>query len=441
MNTKKNGSAAEDSSIASSLFTADEAHREAPLASVKAENAEMLDEARPSIGSPQGHGFYAEAHHAGTYNVNAVRMGSDDSATRLGSTEYASPDIQLNSGETYNLKFYNSPDGTYSAGTDKIEYGGQTLVGPSDQMDEVKELHGQSIENDGSNYAEHFANMKISDRIDDGHGVTSDPLSYGDSKNGTESIRDGNSPDWANPWGADVLGERSLEAAGLALAVDLLPSIYNGIAAAIRGKKSIAEVSSEWTGHLKERGLKVALPTAGKAAASGALAAIDGMDATGATLIVTLSYEIGKHAIDFTNGKIDKATFQKLAARVITDKGSSILLTAGALALLGPVGYLTPIIVGQLVANAAIKGQIVDTLKGAFEDSENIIRRQIRLLEQSNATLVVASNSINNNSNVIKYTSNQNTLLNAAIANVANSIEMKSRIKNRLLSIKNGDAE
>ena len=54
-------------------------------------------------------GFLAEIWHAGTYNINAAIHNSMDRANVLESHDFASVDVQLESGKAYNLKYYQNP--------------------------------------------------------------------------------------------------------------------------------------------------------------------------------------------------------------------------------------------------------------------------------------------------------------------------------------------
>jgi len=53
-------------------------------------------------------GFLAEFWHSGTYNINSAVQNSTDRATVLGSHDFASVDVKLNSGNLYNLKYYQN---------------------------------------------------------------------------------------------------------------------------------------------------------------------------------------------------------------------------------------------------------------------------------------------------------------------------------------------
>jgi hypothetical protein len=392
----------DDVSIAASLGIANEAAHEIRLNPAKEANADVLEGAKNHIGVENtGHGYYAEVHHTATYNLNAAEAGFDIHATRFDSYERGSPDIGDDAGGLYNLKFCATPFKTLKAALDKPEYAGQILVAPSDQIQDIElikeRLYQQALANGDSEYAHRIESLQVSESVGVHDGVTSSPLTYNGSQNEAEFVRNGGTPEFADAYGLDDLGERSLEAAGISLAVSLLPEIQS----AMQGKKSITEVARGFGSALQKRGLKVGGEAFIKAGFSGELAGQLGnvlesseqLDSTGAVLVVTLSIEIGKHALALKNGEIDLAEFKQLSKKTIISKGGTILLTAGAVALLGPVGYLTPIIVGQLVANEKIRGQVISSLEGAFSEAEALIRNQIRINEKSNLTLSYVQNT------------------------------------------------
>ena len=93
------------------------------------------------LGDHQLKGFVAEAHHAGSFNIDAARLGRDDvHATMPGSTSRGSPDIQVTAdGGTHDfqLKYYKTPADTATAISDPV-YEHQGKVVPSDQLAGVK---------------------------------------------------------------------------------------------------------------------------------------------------------------------------------------------------------------------------------------------------------------------------------------------------------------
>ena len=168
-------------------------------------------------------GFIAEYWHAGTFNINAVLRDSSNRASVVGSNGHASVDISTNWGENYSLKYYATGIKSASSqakdviqayweylGKSKAEnpltfaeyiakngysgemaellqsvYHGQGRIIPSDQLDEAikylqREIAKESMK-EGANRAAVLAKYeetlsKLSDRIKDGQGVESTPL-------------------------------------------------------------------------------------------------------------------------------------------------------------------------------------------------------------------------------------------------------------------------
>lgn len=169
-------------------------------------------------------GFIAEYYHADTFNINAVLKGSTSRAFIEGSNKHASVDVSTNFGENYSMKYYAT--GRESAisqsknvvksyyeylGKSKAEnplsfeeylkkygykndatelmksiYYGQGRIIPSDQLDDAVQYLKRKVAieatKEGANRATIYDSYletleKLSDRIKDGNGVESIPLS------------------------------------------------------------------------------------------------------------------------------------------------------------------------------------------------------------------------------------------------------------------------
>ena len=177
-------------------------------------------------------GFIAEEWHANTFNINSVVADSSHRAIVEESREHASVDVSTNFGQEYSLKYLKYPDRSVAAqsknviqnyheylsqakarGTkhplsfeqylekydysDSIEeilqsvYRGQGRIIPSDQLDAgIKKLR-QMIATESARGGEHrLLNLKnyeetlcaLSDRIKDGAGVESNPLTKAEAE-------------------------------------------------------------------------------------------------------------------------------------------------------------------------------------------------------------------------------------------------------------------
>jgi len=180
------------------------------------------------------------------------------------------------------------------------------------------------------------------------------------------------------------VGSSSLTAASLSLAATVLPEMVSGVLAAIEGKKTVLEVAESIGRKLKTHGLQVGTEAFVKSGLSGVLAATPAFDPTGAVLVVTLSIDIGRHALALRNGEIDLEEFKKRSQKSVVEKGGTILLTSGAMILVGPAGLIVPIIVSTLIANAKLRKQIASAMESVFLDAEEMIARQIGAINKLN---------------------------------------------------------
>lgn len=182
------------------------------------------------------------------------------------------------------------------------------------------------------------------------------------------------------------IGSSSLTAASLSLAVTILPEIVSGTLAAIQGKKTALEVVESIGGKLKTHGLQVGTEAFAKSGLSGVLATTSAFNPTGAVLVVTLSIDIGRHVLAFKNGEIDLEEFKKRSQRSVVEKGGTILLTSGAMTLVGPAGLIVPIIVSAMITNSKLRDQISSAMGSVFADAEELVRRQIDAINKLNQT-------------------------------------------------------
>ena len=166
-------------------------------------------------------GDIAEFWHSNTFNVNAVARGTDNRTFVDRSHDFASPDISSNFGKLFGLKYYK--DGAASAqqqaksvfdrfheyrlsgGKDELElylekrgftdesvlhdpiYTGQVRVIPKDQLESACEWLKRKISKESAIRPEQVAKYQdtldmLSDRLSDGQGTESIPLSEADAK-------------------------------------------------------------------------------------------------------------------------------------------------------------------------------------------------------------------------------------------------------------------
>ena len=169
-------------------------------------------------------GDVAEFWHTGTYNIDSALKGSSNRAFVDRNHDFASTDISTNYGDKYGLKYYS--DGQASAkaqavsvfqrfkeyqshgGTDSMDdflrsrgydnaesvlndpiYSGQIRIIPRDQLEEAKQYLERMIKTEAARRPEQVYRYqetlnKLKDRLSDGKGAESIPL----SKKGAEDL-------------------------------------------------------------------------------------------------------------------------------------------------------------------------------------------------------------------------------------------------------------
>lgn len=97
-------------------------------------------------------GYVAEEWHAGTYNIEAIKHGSEHSAWTLQSNADGSVDIETNFGKEYSLKYYDSAEKAENAqaalfkDSHGIKYKGQERLIAAEQIEEAKYWAGRREE-------------------------------------------------------------------------------------------------------------------------------------------------------------------------------------------------------------------------------------------------------------------------------------------------------
>jgi len=245
-------------------------------------------------GIEQLKGFVAEQYHAGTFNINAALKGSTSKAFVDASNKHASVDISTNFGKSYSLKYY--ANGTASAKNQaknviqayheylaksksqtpmsfedyinkngyssdmsellKSVYYGQGRIIPSDQIDKASEYLKKAIAKESAkeganraavlqNYQETLQNL--SDRIKDGNGVESVPLTKEEAETIAMLCKEGNfKPEDFGLELSDLItskyileqaGKAGLTAAALSLIIKTIPDICSIIDHLVKEKE------------------------------------------------------------------------------------------------------------------------------------------------------------------------------------------------------------
>lgn len=181
---------------------------------------------RRKSGADKLQGDVAEYWHAHTFNIEAKAAESPHHAEALRSNRLASVDIKTNFGEDYGLKYWKTGEESgreqattvyerfKKSGMDSLEdflnkkklegkdpnlslYQGQGRIVPSDQLSEATEHLKKRYNKEAYNRPEQAAKYqetldRLDDRIRDGEGVESHPLSRPDSEKLTVEAQKGN---------------------------------------------------------------------------------------------------------------------------------------------------------------------------------------------------------------------------------------------------------
>lgn len=337
------------------------------------EGAPVFDRANDVISNNQngGAGFFAEAHHTASLNIDANAKDASVSADRLGSTAFGSPDIVLNSGEQFNPKFYETAGGSYCAGAELTDdgghvaakYAGQTIIVPSDQLEQVQHLNQQAI-------AEAFAtgdvakahaleSVQYDDHIHSG-GVESMPLTYHDAQVGAADIHDEVMPDYV---GEDTgllesAGEGALLSASIAIATTIGPQLISDAMSILGGNRSKEDAIARLKDSLGDTQARSAVVWASaRGIGAAALTYVEAFDPIGAAFLVNFAIDTIQLSTKVSDGAIRPDEFGGAMLAKATDRAGYTALTAGAFWVLGPVGLLVPIIVRRTVSDAKLQNE------------------------------------------------------------------------------------
>lgn len=147
-------------------------------------------------------GFVAEEWHAGTFNIDALRKGSEHRAWTLQDNGYGSVDVETNFGKEYSLKYSNTAkdaenmQAALNGDTRTPKYQGQERLIASEQVEEAKAwAHRRGlkdIENRPDVSKSHMDTEEhLVGKIRDGEGIESSDLSIKESKRIAKEAKDG----------------------------------------------------------------------------------------------------------------------------------------------------------------------------------------------------------------------------------------------------------
>ena len=373
-----------------------------------------------ATGIGQLKGFVAEDWHAGTFNINAALRDSSNRAYVEGSNAHASVDVSTNYGQDYSLKYYAT--GIKSAqsqakdviqayyeylGKSKAEnpltfeeylakngysgemaellqsvYHGQGRIIPSDQLDEAikylqREIAKESMK-EGANRAAVLAKYeetlsKLSDRIKDGQGVESTPLTKEEAETIAKLCKEGDfkPEDFGLSLEELVTSEFILQqalkagctAAVLTVVFQIAPHIYKAFMHLIReGEINVDELktiglkglSGSAEGFLRGS-IASALTIAAQAGKLGEEYKNINAGVIGAVTFIVLSTV--KNSILVATGKMTSKELGVILVKEVVISGASIAGgTIGQLLLpeLPVIGYMLGSLVGSTIASGVV---------------------------------------------------------------------------------------
>ena len=213
-----------------------------------------------NLGVEQFKGYVAEEMHAGTFNIEAIRQGSEHRAWTLQENGYASVDIKTNFGKDYSLKYSNtakdaeSMQAALNLETRAPKYEDQELLIASRQIKEAKEwAHKRSLKNAETrpdvSEAHKYAEDHLQDSINDGNGIESKRLTIKESKQiAKEAKKDGFDPE-KHGYSKETLMDdvqidylnkalkAGLTAAAITAILEIVPELYKAIDYLIKNRQ------------------------------------------------------------------------------------------------------------------------------------------------------------------------------------------------------------
>ena len=360
-------------------------------------------------------GYFAEAWHTETYNIDAAVKGADTRAwipERVGGIKatFAQPDISINNGDNYGLKYYNSGDksameqtksywerykhdfhdtdktfeeflmerGLDPETTNKFAsiYNGQLRLIPKDQLSDCIEALKRKISQEsyrGSDLVEGYKETlkNLMDRLKGPDGVESIPLSKEDSKRLAILARDGDIDlnkigiNTENLVNYEYIFQRALNAgmtsAVISMVLKVAPEIYKTIDKLIKdGELDLNDLENIGFAAIKgsaqgfiNGSISAAITTACTAGLFGTVLKTINPTIVGTlTVIVTNSIV---YSIKLANKKITKEEF---ALKISKD----IFISTCSIGL----GTITQTLIPELPAFAFLIGSFIGSLAGSF---------------------------------------------------------------------------
>ncbi|XWN36818.1 MAG: hypothetical protein ROO71_12755 [Balneola sp.] len=325
-------------------------------------------------------GFYAEAYHPGSFNINAAKNQSSFNTFREGSTANGSSDIGTSWGEKYGAKYNNTHQrslgrqaevSSNQEGTSK--YSGQERLIPSDQLTDAqkaardkvaKELSEENAET-AARYKE--TGDRLTDRLRAPDGTESKPLTKPDADQWAKDAKNGNVRHFEIQ--NEVLlrehltqiGKAAGGAAAISVAIQAAPIIVSGINKLVRNQDYTASAFGREVGTwAKEQGGAIALDTFTKASLGGALSTAQQLGHLSGPLASASPATLGGIAV--VSVESIKALWAWQNETCTGEQALSQSFVCGAKTAVALQGAA----IGQTIIPIPVVGAIVGSLAGSF---------------------------------------------------------------------------
>lgn len=317
-----------------------------------------------------GTGYFAETHHAASFNVNQANAGLSDHAILVNSRDFGSIDILTDSGIGANPKYYATAEQSYAAGAELVghdgdvaaKYAGQHIIVPKDQLTSVLQLHEQQLDlaQQAGDIARFHALSSISfgDHLLSVNGVASTPLSYQEAQQGAEHIRHGFFPEYAQPLTLQdnlaATGKATLMSVVVVTAVELAPILTHVMSSVASGQLVLTDASRELMKYAADKNLlRHVQQGAGKAAAGGGLTFFTNINAGLAAFLVGFSWDVHQIYRQYQAGILSELQMYEMIKGAGVSRAVMSSLTYIAVGAAGPIGLLVPILAQWLVQDTS----------------------------------------------------------------------------------------
>ena len=313
-----------------------------------------------NLDAEQFKGYVAEEMHAGAFNIDAIRKGSDHRAWTLQEHGYASPDIDTNFDKKYSLKYSNEAQKAENMqamlhrDTGEPKYQGQERLIAAEQVDEAKKVANIRALKDKVNRPDvSDAHMDTKEhlvgKVTDVEGVESKELSIKEAKDiAKEAKKEGFKPEKhgfeketaVENVKIDYINQAfkaGLKVASITAIIQIVPELYKAIDYLIKnGEIDVDEAKKSGKGVITSSGEAFlrgsAIYMIEYALSSGKFGEklVEANTADAVTIIVMVVFEVIKDSIRVATGKMTpKEMGIKVADKLIDSSLAFVGMKAG----------------------------------------------------------------------------------------------------------------